>query len=166
MSHLHEAVEGAPASWLLQPRLSKPVSSVQLEWRVDVADIKQAVVEAISSRKKRILWSPGSPPLHGVDWFLALACVWKDDKGGCTVGLFTAPHGLPANTTMNATYTVECVGHTAARTSSQRFYGNLISFGPGDYFRCGAMSDRFDQEAWAAKGLPVVGQIELKLTVK
>lgn len=164
---IKEAVEGAPASWLLQPRRSKPVSSVQLVWHVDVADIKQAVAEAISRRKKRILWSPASPPLHGVAWSLALACLWKDDRGGCIIGLFGFARDLPANTSINADHTMECVGHTAPSIHRQRpFRKKNGSSGPPDFFRCGTMSGGFDEAAWARKGLPLVGQIELRLTVK
>lgn len=119
---IKEAVQGVPASWLLQPRLSKPVSSVQLEWRVDVADTKQAVAEAISSRQQRLLWSPPAPPLCGVAWCLALGCLWKEDREGCTICVFTVARALPANTSINATYTIECVGHpTASSKGNHRF---------------------------------------------
>jgi hypothetical protein len=65
---LKEGVPNAPASWLLPARVTKPVSSVTVEWAVVVADIRRAALQAASSHKTVSLSSPSSAPLHGVTW--------------------------------------------------------------------------------------------------
>jgi hypothetical protein len=141
---------------------------VQLDWRVDVADIKQAVVEVTSSltKSQHVIRSPPSAPLLGVAWSMTLAVIFKEDRGGCMIALFVNARELPANTTLKAAYKVECVGHRAAYKRGQHVVSTWkTTVGTGDFFRCGPMCDGFDAQAWAAQGLPLDGQVELRLTV-
>jgi hypothetical protein len=54
-----------------------------------------------------------------------------------------------------------------ARWKVDHFSGDYANTrGWSDFFGLGVMSAGFDEDAWAAKGLPTSGNIMLKLTVK
>jgi hypothetical protein len=53
-------VFGAPASWLLLVRDIQPVSSRQLEWKVDVAAIRQAAQDSAIKKESVCLYPPNN----------------------------------------------------------------------------------------------------------
>jgi hypothetical protein len=158
-------VAGAPASWLLpvsdvQP-LVGPTSSAEVEWQLDVADIRRAVQDSYSQQRRIELKAPSCCLLGGVAWEMYLPIRWDASKAGSTVGLYVRTK-LPAGTFCLCMYSLVCVGVAAVERS--HLFGP--SNGARDFFELGCMSGGFDEAAWAAKGLPASGTILLRLTVK
>jgi hypothetical protein len=164
----------APASWLLPERDIQPISRAQVEWEVDVAAIRQAAQNSASQKRTVELKSPASCLLGGIMWHMLLQCVWDNSKQGSTVGLFAAAKSLPAGTICRCMFSLECAGvDVAGDIVSQRpAHGTRLfktgsggGWGVPDFFKVGCMPGGFDEAAWAAKGLPASGTIQLRLTV-
>jgi hypothetical protein len=169
-------VTGAPASWLLSVRDIQPVSSMNLDWEVEVAAIKRALRDSVDQQKVINVWSPAKCLLSGVRWGMHLQCNWNVSKQGSIIRLYTQPKNLPAGAICRCTFSLECIGvQDAIRTitSTQLFKTGCTSsttcassWSTPDFFKLGCMSGGFNEAAWAAKGLPASGSIKLRLTVK
>jgi hypothetical protein len=87
-SDLETLLPGAPASWGLGARLSKPVSGVSFTWMLQVSKLKEAALRCVAEQKTVWLTSlPAmTPPLGGIAFKGLVSCVAKD--GGCQVGVF------------------------------------------------------------------------------
>lgn len=115
-SRIESDVPGAPSSWLLPTRTCKRVSSVQLEWAVDVAAIKQATQTAANTHTSASIGrSAGSPPLRGISWRIEPQCIWHTverapHKQGVIVGVFAEPANLPPGMISTGEPAIECLG--------------------------------------------------------
>lgn len=164
-------VPEAPASWLLPRRASKQVSSVQLQWSIDVAAIRAAAETAAQKRQaSSITQSTASAPFMGITWGIGHQCFWDAadaSKQGVVFGVYATANNLLAGAVCRATFSMECDDPAARYTLTHRFKPGLQGgLGWRDYFRTGPMPTGFDEVAWAAKGLPTSGQLVLRLTVR
>jgi hypothetical protein len=165
-----------PASWLLPVRDIQPVSSMKLDWKLDVAAIRQAAQDS-ARQKKDIryggvhLRSPTSCLLGGLMWDMSLSCIWDSSIQGSRVGLAACTKKIPYGTLCRCTYSLECVGVDAVGSITEtRMFTTLDwkveKWAVRDFFKIGSMHGGFDAASWAAKGLPASGNITLRLTVK
>jgi hypothetical protein len=161
-------IPDAPASWLLPARDITPVSSVTVEWEVDLAAIKQVAQDSASHKKNTRLSSTTSCLLGGVMWGIDLKVEWIASKQGSTIGLF-ARAKIPPGTYCRCTIRLKC-GVFAEETSCY-IDARTGNWGWPDYFDLGPMSGGFDEAAWddewppLSRRLPATGSIKLQLTV-
>jgi hypothetical protein len=164
-----------PKAWLLPARahLVAP-SPVSVTWRVAVADIKkscrqtasqtdeQAIIAAVVSHAlvSDTLGSGYTGPLYGTCF--AINMLMSKEPAGVEVGVYVqARHFFGPYLSARISLAAPSLGITRTMNclSSQ-------SSGWRDFFGVGPMGgDGWDQAAWAAKGLPLEGHIQLKLTV-
>jgi hypothetical protein len=161
-------IPDVPASWLLPAHGIQPVSSISLDWRVDVAAIRQTAQISSSQRTTSSMISAASSPLGGIRWCIELCCKWDPSKQGSTIRVSACPKSLPAGSFWRCTFSLECVAAAAVRPRMTEtcLDSKRPSCGWGYFFGLGAMPGGFDDAAWAAKGLPTSGSVVLKLTVK
>jgi hypothetical protein len=168
-----------PAAWLLTLRAHLvPASPVSLTWRVPVADIREACRKAASTGNTQQFLNSSSrtAPIGGADFDLRLQLKHSAAGAGVPgpgvqVGVYaTHKHFCGPYLSLPFTMTAAAVAGGVAgapvmthTTSSFRF----PSYGWQDFFGMPPMGgDGWDEAAWAARGLPVEGHIELHLTVK
>jgi hypothetical protein len=156
---VRERVPHAPASWLLPVRDIQPVTSMQLDWEVDVAAIKQAAQDSAGQKKTTTLRSPTSCLLGGVLWDMQLRCAWHASKQVSKIGVFVSARNLPAGSISRCTYHLEIVGDEAESVSASTKLFTNSGWGYFDFFRAGFMSSGFDEAAWAAEELPTSGSM-------
>jgi len=166
----HKLVPDAPASWALGKRAVKPPSSVQVTWELEVSKLRQAAQDSARQQETVVLESPTvSPPLAGIEWGLQMEAFWDTRKKGSVVGIFTAPRNVPARMCIQYAFTVELeVAGLSWSDASPLLGPNSTSgstWGLKDVFDLGPMSSGWDAMAWASKGLPAAGQLDLALTV-
>jgi hypothetical protein len=164
---LKEHIPAAPDSWLLPVRDIVPVGAVIVEWKVDVAAIRQTALDSVS-QKQCVLLSTRSPKclLGGIMWNMALQVIWDSSRQGITLGLFCCPETLPTGSYCCCTFSFERVDAPAIGPTTHKCYLHERSRGIPDFFNLGVLLGGFDEAAWAAKGLPTSGSILLRLTVK
>jgi hypothetical protein len=165
---IKKGVPDAPASWLLPVRDIQPVSSMKLEWEVDVAAIRHAAQDSANKKRTTLQWSPTSCLLGGVRWSMQLKYNWDASKQGIMIGLYSRARNLPAGSLPCCTFSLRCVGVDAGGhvTHSKRLFSDTSGWGYENVFELGSMPGGFDEAAWAAKGLPASSSITLRLTVQ
>jgi hypothetical protein len=158
-------VDKVPKAWLLPARAHLvPPSPVSLTWKVPVEDIKAAVWKATRSKKAQTLHSKTvTGPLQGAAFGLSISVRPQLDTAGVvldywmTCQQFRGPF-ISAEFTVTATPPVI---HRSTRAVTGRSHGwsSVLTVQP-------IKGDRWDDAAWAAKGLPSTGHLELRLTAK
>jgi hypothetical protein len=163
-SNLQEWLPGAPASWGLGARLSKPVSSVSFTWVLQVSKLKETALRCVAEQRAvRLTSLPDvSPPLGGIAFEGRVRCVAED--GGCKVGVFVGAANIPLDGFHSFSYTVAAAGvnksfHTPAAIKAD----TIVGF--SDFFGIGVMASGWDEVAWSGKGLPASGDLPFTITV-
>jgi hypothetical protein len=163
-SHLQELLGGAPASWALKPRASRPVTSVSVTWDVHMDRLLEAAQHCIAENATQILNSLESftctPPLGGMTFALTVQCTPHD--AGCKVGIFARCANLHAYP-MKPSFRFQLVSGGQSRYA-------LCPAGQGglgwpDFFKLGTMAGGWDEAALATAGLPSSGHLPISLTV-
>lgn len=176
----------APASWLLPARKTKEVSSVQLQWVVELSAIKAAAVEAATSKKAKMSCAGTSAPLQGIVWGLSLEVASLKNRGIEEVTVYLQPSNIPADTYCKPAHRVDCAPHQEMTPSTTSYPAGGMGCPTSNASRvCFSRKavdifsgmDRFgwaiyeiksggsDEVAWAAYGLPTSGQLVVKLTI-
>ena len=136
---IEEHVLEAPAGWLLSVRDIQPVSSVQLEWEVEVATIRQAARNSASQKQTNFQWSPTSC-LEGVKWSMRLRFEWDASKQGVRIGLYVYPtygmiprtsqlaHFVAARSSWSVLGQIQCAKARLHGGSSQMLAGAAATF--------------------------------------
>jgi len=161
----HSLVPGAPDSWALGKRASKPPSSVQVTWELEVSKLRQAAQDSARQQKRVDLDSPTvSPPLGGVEWGLTVVASWDAGKKGSEINIYADPQSLPAGMCLQYAYDIKATGLSVsgyAPVADAQHAG----WGRRDAFSLGPLPSGWDEAGWASKGLPAAGQLDLTLTV-
>jgi hypothetical protein len=142
---------------------------MKMDWEVDVAAIRQAAQDSAGHKKEINVWSPTTGLMGGVMWGMVLQCDWDADDQGSTISVFATPENIPSGALYRCTYSLECVGvqvEAVELRDETDIFAHAQYWGSVDLFMLGPMSGGFDEAAWAAKGLPTIGSIRLRLTVK
>lgn len=85
---LERLLPGAPSSWALPERRHRPVSSVQLIWRVDVDTLRSKAQKLGAAVKFVNVWSLSTTaPLGGLSFRVLSQLHWNAEKQAATVGL-------------------------------------------------------------------------------
>ena len=157
---------GAPASWALGRRASKPVASVQVEWQLDVSALRDAARRSAAEQQTTSLLCPNSsPPFGGISFTMKMYCAYED--GGVNFRLYGRPITLPDDIYYLCNYAVEVKGFAsfpAGALKPKPIPGHGMR-GVGDVFSLGCLAGGWDEAAWARKGLPSSGHLTIKLTV-
>jgi hypothetical protein len=110
-----------------------------------------------------------APTLQGLSWELMIECVF--DKAwhgaGSRLGVYCVPRNLPKGTYATCSYQLQYTISSPTHTLDA-VLDRLQTGGQGwrDFFDLGVMAGGWDEAAWAAKGLPSHGTLQLKLKVK
>jgi hypothetical protein len=161
-SNMQEWLPGAPASWGLGPRLSKPVSSVSFTWVLQVSKLKEAALRCVAEQRTvRLRSLPNvTPPLGGIAFRGLLICLAED--GGCKVGVYVEAANIPSGGFYSFSFVMAAAGVCkAARTPATTDSGQ----GFPDFFDIGVMAGGWDEVAWSGKGLPASGDLPITITV-
>ena len=157
---------GAPPSWALARRVSKPVSSVQLVWQLDVSELRDAARRCAAQQSDdQALCAPeSSPPLGGISFFMKFYMKFED--GGVRVDFFGLPESLPHDMLYTCKFRVqvEAIAIDYSLPAMRKPIGEITP-GWSDFFQVGPMAGGWDEVAWAGHGLPISGQLSIKLTV-
>jgi len=155
----------APASWALDKRASKAPSSVQVTWKLEVSKLCQAAQDSARQQERAVLDCPTvSPPLGGIEWHSWMMIDWDAGKKGTRIGFFTAPRNLPAGMCIHFAFNLQATG-LSKFTKSPPFGPDCPDWGWLDVFGLGSLPSGWDEAAWASKGLPATGQLDLTLTI-
>jgi hypothetical protein len=163
-------ITGAPSTWLLGQRHIVELQPVQLVWKLPVERIAQACRDSFAGDKLVRIECPVSTPVRGGSaWTLWLDCQQdqKDGVRGTDVVLYAVPKdaalmfGGDVFIVFSCTLACSSLGKSLDVVCS----GNYVGRGCGDFFGLGLMSKGggWDEAAWAAKGLPMSGLVELSL---
>jgi hypothetical protein len=164
--HAPQLMEEHP-SWFLPPRRYTPLPAggVELQWSLPVSEIREACRAAhAGSDEPTIQCEHLTPPLKGVRWALKVWCLPAADSSGVTVGLFTSPVNIPEGVYCQYKYSRSVAAHPAEHIqkcvpiTSRECEGRKSCV-------VGAMAGGWDAAVWADKGLPIDGDLLLKLTV-
>jgi hypothetical protein len=156
---------GAPASWALLKRASRPVSNVQVTWELPIERLREAAQSSVAKQAAIAMFSPRStPPLDGVHYKLKVT--FKHTKGSSCVGMFASAQYLPAALVVPFKFAIK------VPLAGTRILRTAQSLGPEDlgrgwdaFFAVPPMAGGWDEVAWAGKGLPTSGRLTIKLTV-
>jgi hypothetical protein len=153
-----------PKAWLRAQRTSLvPASPKSMVWRVKVADIK-AACRGAAARPQGVELSSSviTGPVSGLAFGLVLKAFAEPEPSGTSVGVYVDAKCM-ARPCINLRFQVAAVNTGCTRTLT-KMLGK--SYGWSNYFNLPPMGgDGWDEAAWAAKGLPVAGHLELQLTV-
>lgn len=156
---------GAPPSWALGCRVSKPVSRVKLVWQLDICELRDAAHRCAADGCTVELCSPTvTPPLQGTEFSMSLEC--DSEEGGVGISLYGHPCNLYAGMFYHCTLKVHVknvITDTAATPQPHRFGDDYMWW--EDFFGVGRMAGAWDEVAWAKAGLPTSGQVTIKMTV-
>jgi hypothetical protein len=109
-----------PSSWLLPVRDIQPVRSAWVDWRLDIAAIRQAALDSVSRQRTTILTSPVSSQLGGVRWGIEVQCRWEPARQSSMLGLFARAKNLPAGSFCRCTFKLECIAPAAVGRRPRR----------------------------------------------
>eukprot|EP00775_Hariotina_reticulata_P007835 gene7835-8032_t len=170
-----------PDSWQLGPRPVSPdhssssSRSVSVTWRLPVERLKAACKECSEKKQTTCLSSPVvTAPVAGMPWRLKLFCFWVPDSAAGDAGVAAELYLGPSCFPERASGPLYCKLHSAVGWcghEARHSVGSLVMVGradgPGNFFGVGVMTGAggWDEEAWAAQGLPSEGELELEGTV-
>lgn len=165
-SIIAKEIKGAPDSWVLPPRVRQPLAEgVQLQWGFSLAAVKDDGLKSMRTQQPVALQSPTcTPPLGGVTWRLRLQWEWDAEQKGTCVGIYAVPTNLPAGFACSVAFTLSHDTRTYSTGDSLDWFDGGGAIGWGDFFNLGWMQS-WDDAAWAEKGLPVDGELKMKLVV-
>jgi hypothetical protein len=152
--------EGAPASWALPQRAIQPVNSVLVTWNVDIDALRHMVERSIAEGAVVKEASSFTPPLAGTRYQIVLSC--KPNNGSCCIGLLAVAVDVPHGLCWSFKFMIQISG-TRLVNRTQAVVG--IPEQGWEDFGLPRMAGRWDEEAWAALGLPLCGNLPITLTV-
>jgi len=166
----HKLLPGAPASWALGKRASKPPSSVQVTWELEVSKLRQAAQDSARQQKTVQLSCPAAPPpLGGIAWGLLMQAGWDADKQGSLIGFYAVPWNKPVSMCLRYAIHIKTTELPLLSLSGDSLLVSAktagLCWGWPDAFNLGPMAGGWDEAAWASIGLPAAGQLGLTLTV-
>jgi hypothetical protein len=138
-----------------------------------VEQLKAACRECSEKKDTITLYSlDTTAPMAGMPWRVMAECDWIVDSSGVKVGLFAQPTGYPssdADVLCMQGFTLTCQG--ICKTEESKPMDLSYAWGNHDFFGIGVMSGGgavggWDEAAWAAKGLPTEGELEVQLTMQ
>ena len=167
---LQSEVPGAPSSWALGQRSIVPVSKVVLRWELDVSTLRDAAQRCAVEQKRQYLTSPGvTPPLGGLAFVISVGCEPEvaESSSAVTIRVEAAPRDVPPDATYSFNFVLSTAGVTPpiVRSAKSMPLTSGECYGWPDFFSVGPMEGRWDEAAWAAKGLPADGSLVLRLSV-
>jgi hypothetical protein len=166
-------IEDAPAAWGLGPRRSMQSREcgARVTWRLPVEKLAQACRDTVTKQHGVTLEGPSSPPVGGVAWRMRIVC---EPKGGekCLIGGYADIVG-PDNIFYAVHVTLSCkqpnggaAGGGVQHELKTPLLRSVIGYGDDDFFGLGGMGcGGWDEAAWAARGLPTDGELELEMVV-
>jgi hypothetical protein len=159
-----EQIQDAPAAWLLGTRQIVASDGVRLVWRLPAEQLAQACRDSFAGNKVIFIHSPSSsPPLGGLSWDIEVMCTQQERDGvrGTLVGVYAHDHGGPPD----VFYVFSCTLASGSVSRSISCCGDLHEQGWANFFTMEPMVEGggWDEAAWAAKGLPTTGELELSL---
>jgi hypothetical protein len=159
-----QLLAGAPPSWALGYRVFKQVQKVQLVWQVDVSELRDAARRSAAEQSECQLWPPATtPPLRGTAFSFILCCDCKE--GGMGIGLFGDACNLYCGMHFWCSARLDVDDICVGGGFTPRPYKRHESFGWSNVFGLGPMAGGWDEVAWASKGLPSSGYLNIKITV-
>jgi hypothetical protein len=164
---LQQHFEGAPDSWLKGRRTVREVASVQLVWPLPIADLRSLVQRSTDEKRAGQLKCPlVSAPLGGMTWSLLLEAVWDAEDEVSYLNMFCIPKNGLHNFWYRYRWQIDVAGAPVLTRSMlcSHLIPGLVAEGSGDVFDAGYMVG-WDEEAWAATGLPTEGELLVTLTV-
>lgn len=144
----------------MESRVFKPVSSVAMVWHVDVSELRDAARNCARGGRTTQLSSRTSPPLGGIAFNMLLECVSLE--AGVEVGFFCQPFKLAVGMYSMFNCMVEVVGCETMQAHARR--PNRSGRGWSNFFGV-TIEGGWDELAWASKGLPINGELTIKVTV-
>ena len=162
---LQRLLPGAPPSWLMGQRISKPVSSVFVTCSVTISILREAAHRCVAEGQALEIFikQSSTPPLGGLIFTLQLVCSPAAAGAGCEVHMVVTCTNLEA-ATICPSFNCRLVspgGHSAA--AAKPLGAKFVVF--KDFFKLGVMAGGWDAVAVAAKGLPASGELFFTLTV-
>jgi hypothetical protein len=135
--------------------------------------LKAACRECSEKRKTLDLYSADTTaPMAGMAWRVFAKCKWVSVSSGVEVGLFAQPTGYPSSDDdvwyiQKLTLTCQgiCITGESSPIDLRSGWGDVDFFGIGVMSGGGAVGG-WDEAAWAAKGLPTEGELEVQLTMQ
>jgi hypothetical protein len=167
---LMPAVPAVPAAWRLGTRQLITADPVQLVWKLPVRKIAQACRDSAAGNKTVCIYCPiSSPVFGGTAWRLLLVCEQAHDNGErvTKVGLYATPgkssRMFGDDVVVVWKFTIACT--SAGIIHELQCPGSCSDYGLDNLFDVRVKSEAggWDEAAWAAKGLPVSGEVELTL---
>jgi hypothetical protein len=165
-------VPQAPASWLRparEPSARDLSNGVQLRWTLDVETVKAAFKRKDDERDDVELTSPKSAPLGGLCWYMTLCLEWNSEEEGDMIGVYVMSANGPPGGFVSFSFAVECLAGSNvlkhSLTVKQQRVASLCGSGYVDAFEMGTVAGGWDDDAWAAKGLPAAGEITLVASI-
>lgn len=140
---------------------------VQVVWPLSISELRRAAQRSVEQRRVVSLRCPStSAPFGGMTWALELHADGKEGQGA-TIGLFCVPQNAPRDVWYRfaAKFEVDGAPQLSGTMSCARALGRRVGRGYQDMFEVGCMAGGWDEEAWAATGLPSEGELRLTLTV-
>jgi hypothetical protein len=136
-------------------------------WQVDVSELRDAARRCAAQQSDdQTLCAPeSSPPLGGISFFMKFYMRFED--GGVRVNFFGLPECLPHDMLYTCNFRVQVEGIAIDDPLLAMHKPLLAEYmrGWSDCFKVGPMAGGWDEVAWAGKGLPISGQLSIKLTV-
>jgi hypothetical protein len=164
-SHLEHLLGGAPSSWALGQRSSRPVLSVSVTWSPGISTVRELAERCVAEQKTQKLAAVvATAPLGGLTFSLSLSFEFTGAETGCKVGVYVACNNPPADI-LRPPFKMQVVSAGLTRATTTPVEKPVPGFGWPDFFALGAMAGGWDAVAAAAKGLPASGDLAITLTV-
>jgi hypothetical protein len=159
-----EHIPDVPAAWMLGTRQIVVSDGVRLVWRAPVELIAKGCRDSFADNKSIFISSPSSsPPIAGLSWQIVVECAQQERDGvrGTLVGVKTYAENAPDG--MFCVYSCTLASGGISRHMSCG--GSIHEEGFANFFTMDPMVDcgGWDEAAWAAKGLPTSGELEITL---
>lgn len=145
---------------------------VELLWELPVSKLKAASMCACTGKRTVTLESDAvTPPLQGVCWGLRVDCEFGMSGQGagsklCVTHMgYSVPRNLPKGIFFMSSHIIS-ISSPARTLNGVRSRLATAGWGWSDFFSLGVMAGGWDEAAWAAKGLPTDGTLQLKLKVE
>jgi hypothetical protein len=159
---LQRLLPGSPPSWLLGPRISSRVSSVSVDWDLDISKLRETAQRCVAEGKLvKLMSHMTTPPLGGFSYKVGAVC--RPVEAGAEVELFASCNNLAAGCLCPAfkCQLVSAGGRQAGGTSPVGTPAAKF----GRFLKLGVMAGGWDAAVWAANGLPADGVLPVTLTV-
>jgi hypothetical protein len=170
-SSMARLLPGAAESWSLDRHKLKLVESVQLTWRVNVSELRDAVNRSAETKGPVRLRPPSilkTPPLGGLAWKFHIVCQPESNAEEQAIKISAVPGPVVAMPELSDQF-YKCVFELALQDGIKLeeetpLLSNTYSIGFVDAFGTGPMVGGWDETKWAAKGWPASGVMPITLT--